>query len=259
MSMKQPLVIDDANWPKLQPNQPLLGKSHREIFTPNAESAGNTRSLMARLGRVCFSVNLVACLVVALASGDVALAQAKRPGAQPLAVIELGKLPQAPLYWHLDTYPTRAAAEAAKDAHGTVVEVFDRVWLLTLAGAEWRPSGGDHIATIGPLPLDASGANMTATYLQTATSPGFQTDVHQLAGPEALYMLSGEVCVETAQGKQIGRAGGEPLLIAGGQPMQLTSTGTETRRSFVLVVHDSTQSWKIPASGWTPKGLCAGR
>ncbi len=114
MSMKQPLVIDDANWPKLQPNQPLLGKSHREIFTPNAESAGNTRSPMARLGRVCFSVNLVACLVVALASGDVALAQAKRPGAQPLAVIELGKLPQAPLYWHLDTYPTRAAAEAAK-------------------------------------------------------------------------------------------------------------------------------------------------
>ncbi len=258
MSMKQPLVIDDANWPKLLPNQPLPSEGHREIFTPNAELAGNTRSPMARSGRVCFSVNLVACLVVALASGDVALAQAKRPGVQPLAVIELGKLPQAQLYWHLDTYPTRAAADAAKDAHGTVVEVFDRVWLLTLAGAEWQPVGGDHTATIGPLPLGASGANMTATYLQTATSPGFQTDVHQLAGPEALYILSGEVCVETPQGKQIGRAGGEPLLIAGGQPMQLTSIGTETRRSIVLVLHDSAQSWKVPASGWTPKGLCAG-
>ena len=258
MSMKQPLVIDDANWPKLQPNQPLLGKSHREIFTPNAESAGNTRSPMARLGRICFSVNVVACLAVALACGDMALAQAKRPGAQPLAVIELGKLSQAPLYWHLDTYPTRAAAEAAKDAHGTVVEVFDRIWLLTLAGAEGQPAGGDHIATIGPLPLGASGANMTATYLQAATSPGFQTDVHQLAGPEVLYLLSGEVCVETPQGKQIGRAGGEPLLIAGDQPMQLTSIGTETRRSIVLVLHDSAQPWKIPASGWTPKGLCTG-
>ena len=216
------------------------------------------KSPMTRLGHVCFLVNVVACLALALTSGDMAFAQAKRPGAQPLAVIELGKLPQAPLYWHLDTYPTQVAAEAAKDAHGTVVEVFDRVWLLTLAGAEWRPSGGDHIATIGPLPLSASGANMTATYLQAATSPGFQTDIHQLAGPEALYILSGEMCVETPQGKQIGRAGGEPLLIAGGQPMQLTSIGTETRRSIVLVLHDSAQPWKILASGWTPKGLCAG-
>ena len=112
-------------------------------------------------------------------------------------------------------------------------------------------------ATIGPLPRGTSGANMTATYLQAATSPGFQTDIHPLAGPEALYILSGEVCVETPQGKRVGRAGGKPLLIAGGQPMQLTSTGTETRRSFVLVAHDSTRSWKIPASGWTPKGLCA--
>ncbi|HRZ39358.1 MAG TPA: hypothetical protein P5534_23680, partial [Candidatus Paceibacterota bacterium] len=193
-----------------------------------------------------------------LASGDVALAQAKRPGAQPLAVIELGKLSQAPLYWHLDTYPTRAAAEAAKGVRGTVVEVFDRVWLFTLADTEWRSSGGDHIATIGPLPLGASGANMSASYLQAATSPGFQTDVHQHAGPEALYTLSGEVCVETPQGKQVGRGRGEPLLIAGDQPMQLTSIGTETRRSIVLVVHDVTQSWKVPASGWTPKGLCAG-
>ena len=91
------------------------------------------KSPMTRLGHVCFSVNVVACLAVALASGDMALAQAKHPGAQPLAVIELGKLPQAPLYWHLDTYLTRAAAEAAKGARGTVVEVFDRVWLFTRA------------------------------------------------------------------------------------------------------------------------------
>ncbi len=35
-------------------------------------------------------------------------------------------------------------------------------------------------------------------------------------------------------------------------------TSTETRRSIVLVVHDSAQSWKVPANGWTPKGLCAG-
>ena len=206
--------------------------------------------------RTHFTVNAIACIAVAFAFCDVVPAQTVRPGANTIATVVLGELPQTPLYWHLDTYPTRTAAETDKGARGTVVESFGKVWLFTIAEADWRPSGGDRIARIGPLPLGASGANMTATYLQTATSPGFQTDVHQLAGPEALYILSGEVCLETPQGKMVGRAGGEPLLIAGGQPMQLTSTGTETRRSIVLVLHDSSQPWKVPASGWTPKGVC---
>lgn len=36
---------------------------------------------------------------------------------------ELGALPsQPPLYWHLDTFPTLAAARAATGPRGTVVE-----------------------------------------------------------------------------------------------------------------------------------------
>lgn len=203
-----------------------------------------------------FAVNTIACIAAAFAYCDLAPAQTARPGANAIASVVLGELPQTPLYWHLDTYPTRAAAETDKGARGTVVELFDKVWLFTIAEADWRPASGDRVATIGPLQL-GSGGSFTASYLQAATSPGFQTDVHQHPGPEALYTLSGEVCVETPQGKMVGRGGGEPLLIAGGQPMQLTSIGTETRRSIVLVLHDSSQSWKVPTSGWTPKGVCA--
>jgi len=206
--------------------------------------------------RTRFTVSTLAGLAAGFACFAMAPAQAARPGANTIATAVLGELPQTPLYWHLDVYPTRAAAEAAKGARGTVVEAFDRVWLFTIAEANWRPAGGERIARIGPLQL-GSGGNFTASYLQAATSPGFQTDVHQYAGPGALYTLSGEVCLETPQGKLVGRAGGEPLLIASGQPMQLTSIGTETRRSIVLVLHDSSQPWKVPASGWTPKGLCA--
>jgi quercetin dioxygenase-like cupin family protein len=206
--------------------------------------------------RTHFTVNAIACIAAAFAFCDVAPAQTVRPGANAIATVVLGELPQTPLYWHLDTYPTRAAAETDKGARGTVVESFGKVWLFTIAEADWLPSGGERVARIGPLQLGSSG-NFTASYLQAATSPGFQTDVHQHAGPEALYTLSGEVCLETPQGKMVGRSGGEPLLLAGGQPMQLTSTGTETRRSIVLVLHDSSQPWKVPASGWTPKGLCA--
>jgi hypothetical protein len=184
-------------------------------------------------------------------------AQAARPGANTIATAVLGELPQTPLYWHLDVYPTRAAAEAAKGARGMVVESFGQVWLLTIAEADWRPIGGERIARIGPLQL-SSGGSFTASYLEATTAPGFQTDVHQYAGPGALYTLSGEVCLETPQGKLVGRAGGEPLLLVGGQPMRFTTIGTETRRTLVLVLHDSAQPWKVPASGWTPKGLCAG-
>lgn len=205
--------------------------------------------------RTGFTVSAITCIVAAFAYCEVTLAQTVRPGANVIATVVLGELPQAPLYWHLDTYPTRAAAEAAKGARGTVVESFGKVWLFTIAEADWRPVGGERVTRIGPLQL-GSGGNFTATYLQAATSPGFQTDVHQLSGPEALYTLSGEVCVEMPQGKLVGWAGGEPLLIASGQPMQLTSIGTETRRSIVLVLHDSSQPWKVPATGWTPKGLC---
>lgn len=206
--------------------------------------------------RTRFTVNTIAGLAAVFVSwGGVAPAQAARPGANAIATEVLGELPQTPLYWHLDTYPTRAAAEAAKGTHGTVVESFGRVWLFTIAEADWRPAGGERVARIGPLPLE-SGGSFTASYLEAATAPGFQTDVHQHAGPEALYTLSGEVCLETPQGKLVGQAGGEPLLLAGGQPMRLTSVGTETRRSIVLVLHDSAQPWKVPASGWTPKGLC---
>ena len=51
--------------------------------------------------------------------------------------------------------------------------------------------------------------------------------------------------------------GGEPLLIDGDVPMQLTSIGGEVRRSLVLILHDAAQPWKVPAaSPWAPKGLC---
>jgi hypothetical protein len=62
-------------------------------------------------------------------------------------------LNQTQVYWHLDVYPTRAAAEAAKGARGTVVDSLGKVWLLTIAEGGWRPLGGERIAEIGPLPI----------------------------------------------------------------------------------------------------------
>ena len=67
----------------------------------------------------------------------------------------VGVSAQASTYWHLDRYPTRAAASADKGPAGTVFESLGRVWLSTIATQDWRARHGEHVADIGPLPVNA--------------------------------------------------------------------------------------------------------
>jgi len=131
------------------------------------------------------------------------------------------------------------------------------VWLFTIEVAGWRPSGGARVAEIGPLPVSA-GAKYSVRYMEVIFAPGMTAPAHRHSGPEAWYTLAGETCLETPEGKMVGRAGGAPVIVPGGPPMHLTATGTETRRALVLILHDSTQAPTTPARDWTPKGLCRG-
>jgi quercetin dioxygenase-like cupin family protein len=169
----------------------------------------------------------------------------------------VGKLPNAPVYWHLVQYPTLAAAEgAAKEAHGSVVESYGKVWLFNIAGASWNPTGGQRIARVGPLPVNTS-ASYTAQYMLATFEPGMRSAVHRHPGPEAWYVLAGEQCLETPGRKQIVRAG-ESGIVEEGPPMMLVGTGTTERRSLVVILHDSSKPAVIPAPDWKPAGLCAG-
>lgn len=166
----------------------------------------------------------------------------------------LGALPRGPLFWHLYVYPSRAAAEVAKGPRGTVVESFEKVWLYTIAESEWRASGGERIATIGPLQTSV-GKQYTARYMEAVFTPGMRTSIHRHSGPEAWYLVSGAQCLETPEGVTVARAG-EGAVVPEGPPMALSSVGTETRRSVVLVLHDTSQPWSSMESDWKPKGLC---
>ena len=99
-------------------------------------------------------------------------------------------------------------AEAAKGARSTVVESLGTVWLFTIEGAGWRPSGGERIAEIGPLPVSAE-VPYVSEYMEAIFTPGMTAPVHRHAGPEAWYTMAGETCLETPEGKLVGRAGGE--------------------------------------------------
>jgi hypothetical protein len=95
----------------------------------------------------------------------------------------LGVLPQRPLFWDIDTFPTRSAAEAEKGARGSVVEAFGKVWLLTIAEQGWRAQGGERVAEIGPIPLQQA-TGFTAMYMEVTfagrlgrTAQAFRSEV----------------------------------------------------------------------------------
>ena len=96
----------------------------------------------------------------------------------------VGRLPQGPIFWHLDTYATRAVAETAKGPRGTVVESLGKIWLFTIAEAGWRPSGGERVAKIGPLPVKPD-REYTAVYLESIYDPGMTAPVHTHSGPDS--------------------------------------------------------------------------
>ena len=180
--------------------------------------------------------------------------RANEVGCYLSATQDLGTLPDAPLFWHLYTYPTSAAAKAANGSRGTVVEAFGKVWLYTIAGADWRPLAGERVAVIGPLKV-VGGKQYIARYMEATFTPGMRAAVHRHSGPEAWYLVAGTQCLETPDRVTIAHAG-EGAVVPEGPPMALSSVGTDIRRSVLLVLHDKSQPWITMASDWQPKGLC---
>jgi quercetin dioxygenase-like cupin family protein len=209
---------------------------------------------------------VIACSVVSLASAGTLSAQVPGGCNTPVSqrtneigcyVTEtetLGSMPAGAAYWHVYTFPTRAAATAAKGSSGTVVESFGKVWLYTIADEGWRPSSGERVAVIGPFPVIA-GKQYTARYMEAVFPPGMRTSIHRHSGPEAWYVVAGTQCLETPDGIKVVRAG-EGAMVPEGPPMALSSVGSETRRSVLLVLRDASQPWITMAHDWEPKGLC---
>ncbi|SAK75944.1 hypothetical protein AWB79_04537 [Caballeronia hypogeia] len=164
-------------------------------------------------------------------------------------------LPREPLFWHIDRFPNRTKAEAALQTNGTVVEILGQVWLFTIAGKAWRSSSGKHIASVGPLTLPVAKSFM-ATYMEGNFKPGMQSTVHRHPGTEAWFVLSGAQCLETPQGKQIGRPGAPPVIVPPGEPMLLTGIGKEQGHWLVLILMDATMPHGLPAEDWTPGHIC---
>ena len=182
----------------------------------------------------------------------------KRPGSIGCFIVveqRVGKLGAAPVFWHITRFPSRNGANRARTSHGTVIEAFDAVWLLDVDDKRWQARGGKEVATIGPLPIDP-GTTYSALYMEATMKPGMKSAIHRHSGPEMWYTLSGQTCLETPNGVSVGRAGGDPVIIPGNLPMQLTATGNSLRRSLVLILHDSRRPPTTMEKQWIPRGDC---
>jgi len=184
-----------------------------------------------------------------------------QPGCWILGEQPVGKIDQPQAYWQIETYPTLAAAEAAKGPHSKVVESMGKFWLMTIEQRGWHPpKSGKRMAEIGPLPITA-GKEYAATFMEGIFEPGMTSMIHRHSGPEAWYVIAGEQCLETPDGKLVGRPGAPPVIVPAGPPMLLTGTGTTQRRALTLILHDASQPPTSMEHEWKPKGLCkvAGR
>jgi quercetin dioxygenase-like cupin family protein len=163
----------------------------------------------------------------------------------------------APVYWTIDAFPNRELAEAAKGQQGVVFASLGKIWLLTVGNKLPTSSSGTRVTEIGPLAFQP-GRDYTAQFMEATLEPGMAAKIHIHSGVEAFYTDSGETCLETPAGMQIGKKG-QDVVVPEGVPMQLTATGKEDRRGLILILHDSSKPATTVVDTWQSKGLCAAK
>jgi len=163
------------------------------------------------------------------------------------------KLKRPAVYWHLYTFPSRAAADTAKSPSGIVVEENGRIWLSEFGSRNRPMHGGHRIAVVGPLEL-LPAESYTAEIAYSVMQPDDRSRVHTHSGPEAWYVLSGAQCLKTPNGTRSARAAAT-MSVTPNLPMELSVSGAEVARSLTLVIHDSTQNFGT-ASTWKPTDVC---
>ena len=164
----------------------------------------------------------------------------------PLAEMKLAELPAGDLYSQVENFPTLAEAEAAAGPTALVAGAEGKVWLFTLGSKGGATGGGTKVVEIGPVP------RITAPeYLLRINSgvapPGAKTKVHTHPGPEAFYVLSGELTQKTPDGVHIVGAGetmpGHPDI-----PMEVSSSGATDLHELIMFVVDATKPFSSPAT-----------
>jgi len=160
-----------------------------------------------------------------------------QPGCSVIGDKRLPSIPTQPVMWHIDKFTSLSAAEKGSGPNSIAFEAHGPAWLCTVESDVSNHHGGQHVAAVGPLPVQPnrpySMQVMSAYFL-----PGNFSIVHTHSGPEAWWVLQGEQCLETTK-TTIRAHAGQSAIVPEGEIMRLIATGNSPRRSLVLILHDA--------------------
>ena len=200
---------------------------------------------------------LLAALLIGL-SPIAATAAAPPPatGAQPSAdpqftisaVTEkkVTQIPDGPLYWRIENFPTLAAAQGAAGATALAAEIGGKVWLFTLGANGGSSPGGSKVAEVGPINRIAASEYLLRINNAVA-APGTKTAVHSHPGTEAFYVLTGRLSQKTPQGVSNLEAGQSQPGYGPGTVMEVSNPGTATMNALVMFLVDAGKPFSTPA------------
>ena len=146
----------------------------------------------------------------------------------------LGSLPKT-VHWHIDRFDSLEAAKKAAGPNGVAAEAHGSFWLMTVEAKTEDHHGGHHVTWIGPLvPATDSSMRVQSSLLM----PGARTPPHTHPGPEVIYIVDGEQCMETPDvGHRLGR--GQSYVVPGDVVHRGRPIGSKARRALALNLYDA--------------------
>jgi quercetin dioxygenase-like cupin family protein len=129
------------------------------------------------------------------------------------------------------------AAKKAAGPNGVAAEAHGAVWLMTVEAQIEEHHGGRHVAAIGPLTIPATD-RYSMRVLSTLLRPGSTTPAHTHPGPEVIYIVDGEQCMETPEGGHRLSAG-QSYVVPAGVIHRGRVTGSGVRRALALNLYDA--------------------
>lgn len=188
--------------------------------------------------------------VVALAAGlalAATAAAAQEFKVAPIAEKTVPELPAGPLYWQIETFPTRAEAEAAAGPLSLAAEADGKAWLFTLGPGGAATPGGTPVAEIGP--LESVTAPEYLLSIREGHAPqGAKTMVHTHPGTEAFYVLDGQLSFRTKPGVDVVDTGKTLAGVGPDTPMQASSSGSADLHELIMFVVDPAKPFASEAT-----------
>jgi len=141
------------------------------------------------------------------------------------------------VYWHIDRFASLEAAKKAAGPNGVAAEAHGSFWLMTVEAKTKDHHGGHHVTWIGPLALPA--AHSYSMRVQSSLlMPGARTPAHTHPGPEVIYIVDGEQCMETPKAG-LHLSAGQSFVVPGNIAHRGRPIGAKSRRALALNLYDA--------------------